>query len=187
MAMTGTPMNFRNRQTSLKKSYGVTIIELFIGLVIISIGLTVAVPGFQKMIARNSVATTANEMLLAINLARSEASRTGAIVSIQAEDGSDSGNEFGPGWCVIRRNPGNCDGAIRKFAPLVDNTTLNFVDAGGATSIRFTSLGSIVDDVTVSLDLCVEGQSGRRIFISPIGRSKSYRVDSESPLTSPQC
>ncbi|MFT4677341.1 MAG: prepilin-type N-terminal cleavage/methylation domain-containing protein, partial [Candidatus Azotimanducaceae bacterium] len=42
---------------NLSRSSGVTLMELLIGLVIVSIGMTVAVPSFQGMIARNTVAT----------------------------------------------------------------------------------------------------------------------------------
>lgn len=174
-------MKFHNRQITLRKSRGVTLIELMVGLVIVAIGFTVAVPSFQGMLARNRVATQVNEMILSINLARSEASRTGASVSIQALDGSDTSNEFGPGWCVVFGSPGDCDGdpdaPIRFFDPLVGDSTLNLVAAGGATSILFTPLGALVNSTTVNLDLCYEGQTGRRIVISPTGRSKSTRVD----------
>ena len=48
-------------------STGVTLIEMLIGLIIVLIGMTVAVPSFQGMVARNNVAAEVNEMLLAIN------------------------------------------------------------------------------------------------------------------------
>ncbi len=169
------------RKMSRSKNAGVTLIEMLIGLVIITIGMTVAVPSFQGMVARNNVATEVNEMLLAINLARSEASRRGSSVSVQAKSTAEA-NEFGLGWCVVPTSQGDCAAnVIRDFAPVDTNATLDFVADGGATSIDFSARGGLDGFTNISLDYCYEGQQGRRIFISPIGRAKSYRPITEVP------
>jgi type IV fimbrial biogenesis protein FimT len=160
---------------------GVTLIEMLIGLIIITIGMTVAVPSFQGMVARNNVATEVNEMLLAINLARSEASRTGSRMSVQAITPS-SDNEFGAGFCVVPATQGNCAAnVVRSFPAVSSDATLNFVDDDGASAVNFTARGGLDGVASVSLDYCYEGQQGRRIFISPIGRAKSYRPINEVP------
>ena len=162
-------------------STGVTLIEMLIGLIIISIGMTVAVPSFQGMVARNNVATEVNEMLLAINLARSEAGRQGTGISVQAKAAVE-GNEFGAGYCVVPSSQGNCDAnVIRDFPATNEDASLDFIDAGGATAIVFSARGGLQGFDNVSLDYCYEGQQGRRIFISPIGRAKSYRPINEVP------
>ncbi|MFT6752971.1 MAG: type IV fimbrial biogenesis protein FimT, partial [Candidatus Azotimanducaceae bacterium] len=76
-------MNRGIKQLSKPNVGGFTLIELMLGLIIISIGMSIAVPSFQGMISRNRIATQVNDMLLAVNLARSEASTTGANISIQ--------------------------------------------------------------------------------------------------------
>ncbi len=160
---------------------GVTLIEMLIGLVIITIGMTVAVPSFQGMVARNNVATEVNEMLLAINLARSEASRRGSRMSVQALAPVED-NEFGAGFCVVPATQGNCDdNVVRSFSPVNGSASLDFVDASGATSVDFSARGGLDGLDSVSLDYCYDGQQGRRIFISPIGRAKSYRPIPEVP------
>lgn len=165
----------RGSQISARKSRGVTLVEMLVGLIIISIGMTIAVPSFNGMVARNRIATQVNEMLLSINLARSEASRTGSTVSIQAV-ASTSGDEFGAGWCIVPGDPGNCDAnVVRAFPALVGDATLNLVDDDGASNIRFSSTGGMFNDSSIAVDLCYSGQQGRRIFINPIGRSKSHR------------
>ena len=83
-----------------KGNTGFTLIELIVTITIIAVSMTIAVPGFQNMFARNRVANQVNDFLLATKLARSEALRRGSVVSILAEDGSDTDNEFGPGYCV---------------------------------------------------------------------------------------
>ena len=164
-----------------RKNTGVTLIEMLVGLVIITIGMTVAVPSFQGMVARNNVATEVNEMLLAINLARSEASRRGSGVSVQAKVASEA-NEFGAGWCVVPTSQGDCTAnVIRDFTPVDPSATLNFIDAAGAAAVNFSARGGLEGVANVSLDYCYDGQQGRRIFISPIGRAKSYRPITEVP------
>ena len=170
-----------NKQLSKLNSGGFTLIELMIGLIIIAIGMSIAVPSFQGMIARNRIATQVNDMLLAVNLARSEASTTGSNISIQAISPTTA-DEFSGGWCVIPGRPGDADysadcssGVIRSFAALAGNVTFNLVSDGGLSSMTFTPLGGTIDSATRSIDICVTGQSGRRVFITPIGRAKSYR------------
>ena len=82
---------------------------MLIGLIIVLIGMTVAVPSFQGMVARNNVATEVNDM--AINLARSEAERQGTGISVQAKAAVE-GNEFGAGYCVVPSSQGNCDANV---------------------------------------------------------------------------
>lgn len=176
-----------DRQLKIFKQSGVTLIELLIGLVIVTIGLTVAVPSFQGMIARNNVATDVNEMLLAINLARSEAGRRGRSVSIRAVTATND-NEFGAGWCVVPITQADCSAnVIRVFSAVNGSATLNLVDDGGETSIDFSARGSLANFANVSLDYCYEGQQGRRIFVTPIGRSKSHRPDDVDVSRRPDC
>lgn len=180
------------RPLNIRRAAGVTLMEMLIGLAIVSIGMTVAIPSFQGMIARNTVATEVNEMLLAVNLARSEAGRTGSRVSIRSA-GGNAANEFGPGWCVVPTfdadgDETDCTGTvIRAFSSINPSATLNLVDAGGSTSIDFTPRGSLSNFATVSIDYCYEGQQGRRIFVSPIGRSKSHRPDDADTDRQPDC
>ena len=81
---------------------GFTIIELMIGLVIIGMGMTIAIPSFQEMLARNTMATQVNEFMLSLLRARSEASKTGSIVSIL---GQTAATDYTGGWCNARGAP----------------------------------------------------------------------------------
>jgi len=187
-------MKLVNRKISVRAVSGVTLIELMVGLVIIGIGMTVAVPSFQGIIGRNQVATQVNEMLLAINLARSEASRRGSIVSVQAvltltgKTCGDSDNEFNCGWCVVPGNPANCNAnVIRTFQPLSAGTTMNLVADQGATFLLFSPLGGVVGETILNIDHCADGLQGRRIYISPIGRSKSHKPDDPNEDRRPTC
>ena len=186
----------------MKKLAGFTLIELLVVVVVVGIGFALAVPSFQGMLARNRLATGANELLLAINLARSEASRAGQVVTLQAVN-AVAGNEFGAGYCVVLGSPGNCNPpVIRSFLELsrMDDITLAGVDDpanGGAwggvrDSIQFGGLGAMTGTANQlrNFDLCLQGQRGQRIQIALIGRAKSWRqaeAGTVAPTVQPNC
>ena len=164
---------------------GFTLVELMVGLVIVGVGLTLAVPSFQGMTARNRMATQVNEFLVAVNLARSEASRRGSNVCIRAV-GTNSVDQFGDGWQVVDVNNGNCTGhVIRSFSALAGESTLDIV--GSKTEIQFSSLGALDSSTPNSVDLCHLGQDGRRVHINLVGRSKSHRPDDADSSRRPSC
>ena len=176
-----------------KGKTGFTLIELIVTISIIALSMTVAVPSFQNMLARNRVANQVNDFLLATKLARSEALRRGSVVSILAEDGSDTDNEFGPGFCVYVglavSGTDTCadtgDVVLRNFPALAGEVTLDSFEDDDV--IAFNGLGGVVDEVIKNVDLCPSGQDGRRIYISLIGRSRSHRPDDADSSKQPSC
>ncbi len=177
----------------LKKNKGVTLLELMIVLVIAGIAFSAAVPSVQGMIARNQVVTQTNSLLMAINLARSEALRVGSAVYVKARDSSDANNEFGPGWCVVIGTPIDCTTGevVRQFEALTVSTLDSVEDAAlvDKTVIEFDSLGALAgtDGLPRQLDLCNANVAGRRIFITPIGRAKSHPPDDLDATRQPDC
>tara|TARA_B110000263_G_scaffold247803_1_gene261384 strand:- start:404 stop:961 length:558 start_codon:yes stop_codon:yes gene_type:complete len=169
----------------MRRFDGFTMVEMLFVIVIMGIGMSIAVPSFQGMLQRNRLVTQTNDLSLAINLARSEASRIGNTTSLQAAVGTP-GNEFGGGYCIVRGTPGNCGNpVIRHFPALLGTATLAGRDdaANGGnwnaprTSIQFSSLGALsgTNNQLRNLDLCLSGQLGRRIQIAIIGRPKVWR------------
>ena len=93
-------------------SKGFTIIELMVTIVVLAILLSVAVPSFWNVIQSNRVTAQANELVTALNFARSEAVKRGEIVSLCATNQADtpacatSGSDsWSDGWLVFL-NPG---------------------------------------------------------------------------------
>jgi type IV fimbrial biogenesis protein FimT len=90
---------------------GFTLIELLVAIVIFAIAVGVAIPGFRGLIQSNQAVTQANELLTALQLARSEAVRRGVPVTVCASatvTESDSGNvvcsgatDWSTGWIVF--------------------------------------------------------------------------------------
>lgn len=63
-------------------SNGFTLIELMVTMSVLAILLAIAVPGFQGSIASNQLTGRTNDMVSALNLARSEAIRRGTRVTL---------------------------------------------------------------------------------------------------------
>lgn len=83
----------------MKKHYGFTLVELMITLTIAGILLTIGVPSFQNMIRNNRTVTNANNLVTALNLARSEAIKRGVPVTVKRK-GTTSEN-WDSGWDVF--------------------------------------------------------------------------------------
>ncbi len=61
---------------------GFTLIELIITVAVMAILMTLAAPSFQRILAKNRVEGLASELSAALNLARSEAIKRGATVTV---------------------------------------------------------------------------------------------------------
>ncbi len=73
------PYFFGYQKTSAR---GFTLVELLVTVSVLSVLLAIAVPSFQGTIASNQLTSRTNELVSALNLARSEAIRRGARVTL---------------------------------------------------------------------------------------------------------
>jgi len=142
---------------------GFTLIELIITILVVSILMTIAIPSFQNTIQQNRFSTQSNELIGALNLARSEAIRRGESVTVTPNGGS-----WTNGWVVATTAPVT---TLRSFPALATN----FTYAGGPTSYTYLPSG-FKDNTNVDLySLCnssVTGETGRQVRISASGRPR---------------
>lgn len=83
---------------------GFTLIELIITLAIAAMVLAIGVPSFQGMMRDNRLTTQVNELVAAMNLARSEAIKRGRRVTLcKSADGAScaAGGGYQQGWIVF--------------------------------------------------------------------------------------
>lgn len=66
----------------IRSSSGFTLIELMMVLVVMAIVFSIAMPAFRTMFANNQSITISEDVIAAVNLARSEAVKRGKLVSI---------------------------------------------------------------------------------------------------------
>ena len=156
---------------------GFSLLELMVVLVIISLTLSVALPTYQNMIGRFAITGQANDLLAAVSFARSEALKSGVVVSLYGSTGAVT-NTLGSGYCVISGAgvPGNCTGAIQVFSVSDSNLTADIFNPAAQVqaSLQFDALGGLAGagGATRTIDICRAGFAGRQIQISLIGRGR---------------
>ena len=146
---------------------GVTLIELMLIMVLASILLAVAVPAFTAFIQNNRLVTHANQLVSALNLARSEAIRRnmdvhvtrGVLNDLEGGDCSLVG-EWSDGWVVWVDRPDEddaimsddldqCSEVLKAFEGLDSEAELT----GGLSEVGFNSTGSAVAAACFDLEL----------------------------------
>jgi type IV fimbrial biogenesis protein FimT len=178
-----------------KRQHGFTLIELLVLIAIVSILATVAVPDFSATIKNDRDISQLNTLINSISLARSEAIRTNAKVSICAgSDTTCSGTSWASGWVVYYDTlpPGITNPIIRVFPALSGNNT--FTDDSGSYNYTFQGNGTLspTPPVSINFTLCdVRGPVyARSMNLAPFGRAEAaakvgYKVDGATPLTCP--
>ena len=159
---------------------GFTLIELMVTLAVAAVLSGFALPAFNDFTAQRTLTARVNNLVLTVNYARSEAARTGSVVSVQAMDASDSNNEWGPGFCVVMGNPGSCNGTpLRRFDPINDVTFDGVDDFDGVDALSFNPRGMMTNGVAGSLQLCSTAthvDPGREIDINLVGRTATENL-----------
>lgn len=193
----------RNREN------GFTLYELLITLLVIGVILTLGVPNFRDFTANSRMTSTANDLHSAFLLARTEAARTKANVTICASDASVlprscAATSFDTGWIVFTDATSGTDdtpnlavdGAdvmLRSYPSvdaLIDITTNGGVTADyftfASTGLGFGTIGANPPLATATI--CDDrgnttspgGWSAARVLVvTPLGRSTVLRDEAQ--------
>ncbi len=130
----------------LESQSGVTLVELLVTLSIAAVVLTLAVPNFRDFLLNNRLASQANEFVLALASAKSEAVKRGVLVTVcsRATDTSCAGSTtWDAGWIVFVDGgvAGTVDGAdevLQVYSTLAGDNTLR---AGARQRVTFQNTG----------------------------------------------
>lgn len=159
----------------MEKESGLTLIELLITIVVLSVLLALGLPGLQDFVRNNRVTAQANDLVVAIQLARSEAVKRGTrgvicAKAVNKEECSGS-DDWSNGWIVYTdfdqdgalndddvEDCVNDDCIIRSRGALTKTT----LDGAGESSIGFLPNGLVYSiapyTLTLTADNCKKSQ-----------------------------
>ena len=168
---------------------GVTLLELMIALLIASVMLTLGIPSFRAVLDNQRLTVATNEMVMTLNLAKSEAIKRVAYVTVCKSNNGVSctgGSAWNDGWIVFANtgvaNLGSIDvgdEVIRINQKLRDSidltpsgTIANFVSFRPSGTV-----GTSVANMTGTLTVCDERGAAyaRGVLLEASGRWRVSR------------
>jgi type IV fimbrial biogenesis protein FimT len=162
----------------MRRAGGFTLVELMVTLAIAVILMTVAVPGYQSFILNARRTLVANDLVLALAYAKSEAVKRGVRVTVcsRQDDATCAGSTtWDSGWLVFVDNNGDGvvdtdDIVLQVYPPLPNGSTLR----AGRARVTFQSTG-FSPGFNDTLHLCDPRGVGedRNIVLSLQGRVKT--------------
>ncbi|HHH47201.1 MAG TPA: prepilin-type N-terminal cleavage/methylation domain-containing protein [Thiotrichales bacterium] len=157
----------------MEKAHGFTLVELMVTVAIAAILLATGLPAMQNFIKDNRIVTATNELVTALQLARTAAVQygTSASVCVSKTQSGCSGSNWRTGWLVWvdKNRNGSRDAGeeIQYFNALDENVRVT----APAAAIRYDDRGN-VSAGTGSFTICDDrtGETGRRINVRITGR-----------------
>lgn len=156
-----------------------------ISIVVLAILLTIAVPSFQSATLTTQLRTTTNNLIAGAILARSEAIKRNAVVTlcVSADGANCAAGDWQQGWIVAcRSNDGaSCVAGGANWLVFEQQgaaaSGLQIIEAGGAAQINFQPTG--VGATAASFKVCRSyplGSQERVLRIDATGRTISSKT-----------
>jgi len=175
---------------------GFTLIELMVTVSIAAILLGIAIPSFTTTISSNRMTTNANELITALNLARSEAIKRGQQVTVRRKGTTSA--QWESGWDVFVDSDGsnafNDDGAaplcdigedclLRTYDALPSGFTLRTGNSVYKDYAAYLPSGFSKSSAGDTFRLCngTDTSASRAITINAVGRARSSTSTTSCP------
>ncbi len=161
--------------------------EMLITIAVLAILVTLAVPNFRQFIQNNRLSAQANELVAAMQYARSEALQRGVEVRVCAssDQASCTGN-WNQGWIAVA-DPGGTDEEVLR---VWQSPGTDFQLAANGGTVRYQPDGCLSSDGNaqcwentdgeVSFDMKLEGctsDNARQVLVERTGRVASQRTE----------
>lgn len=146
--------------------HGFTLIEAMVSIAVMLVLMAIAVPSFKDASLGSQLRSSANDLVASAHLARSEAIKRNAVVTMcMSSDGESCATSGGweQGWIVLGTT------TLRRQAAVPGGLT---VTAGGITSLSFqpTAVGATAAVFTVCRATPTVGREERMVTIDATGR-----------------
>ena len=160
-----------NRRGANRSHSGFTLLELMVVVAILAIVATLAAPSFSEAILNGRLTSLANNFLASAQLARSEAIKRNAAVTLcRSADGAAcaGSGSWSQGWIVI------VGGTVLRVQPALPSD----FSLAWTTDVVFQPGGDLATPVTLKLCRIPPSSSGqdRQIRITGTGRTSISRT-----------
>jgi type IV fimbrial biogenesis protein FimT len=148
----------------IRRNQGFTLIELMVGVGIMAITLGVGLPGFQSAIANNRLTAAANDMVVALQLARSASVKEVKIAGVSIDTATQS-------WFAFREDSADPAKVIQRYS--ADSGVSLHVTSLGATdeTPTYRSDGRLDSNTAITIEFTATGSAEKRtLTIEPSGR-----------------
>ena len=118
---------------------GLSLVELLVGLVVLSVLVSLAAPSFSRIVAEQRLRQVGSELRISLATARSEAVKRNEAVSLIKQ-----GSDWSTGWCIEAGKTSNCSAQpIQQFNVASDQITVLKDGAAAGTEINFNAWGRV--------------------------------------------
>ncbi|MDO3384884.1 GspH/FimT family pseudopilin [Gilvimarinus sp. SDUM040013] len=136
----------------LRQFSGFTLLELVLTMLTVGVLVAIATPSMVTLIKNNRSDALAEELSVALQIARTEAIKRGERVSLCGANAAmtDCGGNWTDGWLVVTDNA-TTDGAaavvvgevIAQFGEPHEDSVISADNNGAVSFVRYTSLGEL--------------------------------------------
>jgi len=150
---------------------GLSLVELLVGLVVLSVLVSVAAPSFSRMVAEQRLRQVGSELRISLATARSEAVKRNEAVSLIKQ-----GSDWSTGWCIEAGKTSNCSAQpIQQFNVASDQITVLKDGAAAGTEINFNAWGRVTSCPEFLLSTTAAGSAcALCLVVTTDGRVESH-------------
>lgn len=175
--------NALERHTIRRDAHGFTLIEMMMGVAILTILVAIGAPSFSDFIKKSQLTSSSSALAADLNYARAEAIMRNAPVIVCAKASSSSTCSTTPTWqsgwlvCVDANSDNVCDTAtanapnpIRQRSAVSSKTPIT----AGAAVVRFSAVGGMTGNGGFTITGGPSSLPSRTITVTSNGYVRTY-------------